>query len=314
MARRRKVVLHRIVLRGAVVPQRDGVRLPLQAHLILGRGGLAEQVLQQVQLGRAEIGADAVRLYLAEIVEMGGEAFVDEQDLLASLRMGAHYRMHHRRILLAQFLDLGIGEGLAEGRHGVMHGAQPGDLRLHLVRQVLVRRHHVHPDGVAAHLGAAHASQHRTHRRHLAPRHVGVVEVLAATRAAVTAKHHQFRVLRMMRDHRMHLQLAKAACHGHVLCRRDVLVAEEQHLELQKRAAQGEVGLVVERPGEVDAGNLGTDRGGRTAHAKRPGFGVLGVGPRRGRVFGDGGCCRLHGCLLVLSSWECSPARTCGAV
>src|SRR6186713_2972065 len=47
----RRVVHHRVVLGRAVVPEGEGVLRPAEAHLVLGNGCLADEVLQQ--LGRA---------------------------------------------------------------------------------------------------------------------------------------------------------------------------------------------------------------------------------------------------------------------
>src|SRR5689334_3469417 len=48
----RRVVHHRVVLRGAVVPERDAVRLPAPAHLELGDVRLAHEVREQARGAR----------------------------------------------------------------------------------------------------------------------------------------------------------------------------------------------------------------------------------------------------------------------
>lgn len=58
-----------------------------------------------------------------------------------------------------------------------------------------------------------------------------VVGVLRRARLLVTAQQHQ---LRVVRQHRVHFQLAEAAREGDVLRRRDVLIAEDQHLVLHQ--------------------------------------------------------------------------------
>ncbi|MCY1216284.1 hypothetical protein D9M72_281560 [compost metagenome] len=168
-----------------------------------------------------------------------------------------------------------------------MDRLQVGNARLHVVGQLFIGRGHVDPDGVAAHFGAGNTAQHRAHRGNLAPGHIGVVQVLAPALFAVAAEHHQFGMLGMVGEHRMHFEFTEAARDGHVLRRRDRLLAEEQHLVRQQRGAQPEVGGVIQGFAEIDAFDFGADGGRAAAHGERPGGRVLRA--ERFRAEGQGG-------------------------
>src|SRR5215471_167119 len=92
LAHRRPVVLHGVVLRAAVVPDGDGILRPAPAHLVFGNGRLRDQVVQQVGRTRRVVLAIAHVGRRMEIGEVGREG-VDEEDLLARLRMRAHDRV-----------------------------------------------------------------------------------------------------------------------------------------------------------------------------------------------------------------------------
>ena len=81
----------------------------------------------------------------------------------------------------------------------------------------------------------------------------------------VAAEQHQLGVVRVVREHRVHLELTEAAGQGDVGGRGDVLVAEHEHLVLHQRLAQGGDGVVVEGVVEVDGGDLGADARGDRA-------------------------------------------------
>ncbi len=85
---------------------------------------------------------------------------------------------------------------------------------------------HVHPDGVAAHLGCLPAAQHRAHRRALAPGRVAVECVLVVLFLAgeLLVDTHQAGIVGIAARDRMVLELAEAPREGDVLGGRDVLV------------------------------------------------------------------------------------------
>ena len=236
------------MLGGAVVPHGNGVGLPVQAHLILQQRGLAQQVVHQVLLlsmnfiGRAE--AVEVR---GEVGKVGDEGLVYIKDLLAAFRVRAHNGVNHGRVF-------GAGRQLFLRRHAraergqdVMHGKQLGNLLLARFGQLFVSLFHIDPDRVATDFGAFHAAQNRSHGRRLAPGHIGVIDVLGAGDLAVAAQQHQLMVVRMVREHRVQLQIAKAARKGHMLGRCDVLVTEDQHLVRDQGLAQ--LGVLLGRHG-----------------------------------------------------------------
>src|SRR5574337_2054330 len=78
----RRVVDDRIVLGAAVVPHRHRVRLPAEAHLVLGDEGLGDQVLKQLRGAGCVVLADAHVGGGVEVGEVRREG-VDVQDLLA---------------------------------------------------------------------------------------------------------------------------------------------------------------------------------------------------------------------------------------
>jgi hypothetical protein len=79
-----------MVLRAAVVPERDRVRLPLEAAMQFRRLDVAVEHLQY-----------RVALLLAQLHDAGGEGAVDEQCLAPGHRMGADQGMLLTRVLLA---------------------------------------------------------------------------------------------------------------------------------------------------------------------------------------------------------------------
>src|ERR1700756_5272559 len=72
LADRRPVVLDRVVLRGAVVPDGDAVGPPAPTHLVFGDGRPADQVSEQVRRARREVGAVPDVGGRVEIGEVGG--------------------------------------------------------------------------------------------------------------------------------------------------------------------------------------------------------------------------------------------------
>src|SRR3954464_3701743 len=82
------VVLHGVVLGVAVVPDGEAVVRPAPAHLVLGDGRLPDQVVEQLARTRGVVVPEAHVLRRVEVREVRGER-VDEQDVLAGLRVGA---------------------------------------------------------------------------------------------------------------------------------------------------------------------------------------------------------------------------------
>ena len=106
------------------------------------------------------------------------------------------------------------------------------------------------------------AGGHSTHRSSeaidgvLPPGHVAVVDVLARLAGGGAAEQHELGVVGVLREHRMHLELAESASECDVGGGRDVLVAEHEHLVTYQGLAQVGDGVVVERLVEIDRGRL----------------------------------------------------------
>src|SRR4029453_11496710 len=77
-----RVVHHRVVLGGPVVPHRHRVLLPAPAHLVLGDEGLADEVAQQLPGAGVVVLPEAHVLGRVVVAEVRREG-IDEEDLLA---------------------------------------------------------------------------------------------------------------------------------------------------------------------------------------------------------------------------------------
>src|SRR4051812_8931728 len=96
------VVLDGVVLGVAVVPDREAVVRPAPADLVLGNGGLPDQVVEQLARARRVVVPEA-HVLGGVVVREVRRVRVDEQDLLARLGVGADDRV------------LGVGEPLVQG-------------------------------------------------------------------------------------------------------------------------------------------------------------------------------------------------------
>ena len=117
----RGVVVHRVVLRRPVVPERDVTRAPAEAHLVLGHMRLLEQQTQH-----------PVALVPVPAHDAGGERGVDEEHPASGGRMRPHHRVLDRReVVLEGDQPLRGGEP-REARDEVVHRARPFETLLHL--------------------------------------------------------------------------------------------------------------------------------------------------------------------------------------
>ena len=91
----------------------------------------------------------------------------------------------------------------------------------------------------------------------------------------------------------MDVQRPEARPEAHLFGRRQTLVAEEDHLVLDKRGAVRGDGLVGELLGQIDAGDLGAERARQAADLERSHGILLGAAASIKRV-GDGGCNSLN--------------------
>ncbi|MNY13014.1 hypothetical protein D3C86_1461260 [compost metagenome] len=173
--------------------------------------------------------------------------------------MSAHHGVLRIRELGLERQALFDRHRRTEGRLDAMTGAQTFDLRLYLVRQMLVSLHHVGPHGVATDWRALQATQHAAQRRRLAPGGVGVPGVLVTVDRTVRilVDLDQARVIRVAADDRVILQFAEASGKGRMLGASDVLVAQEQHPMLEQLDADlGEQAVVMDGVSQFDANQL----------------------------------------------------------
>src|SRR5262245_56615146 len=168
-----EVVLDGVVLRAAVVPDGEAVGRPAPADLVLRHRRLADQVVEQLAAARAVVEPEADVPGVVVVREVGRER-VDEQHLLAGLRVRAHHRVLGVREALVQGQPLLDGHVGAEGGLDAVPRTQVGDLLLDVLGQPLVGLDHVHPDGVAADGRALDTAEHRAHRRGDPPARVAV--------------------------------------------------------------------------------------------------------------------------------------------
>ena len=221
------------MLGDAVVPKRHIAGLPAPADGEFRAGVVLEQQGQQ-----------RVAFFLAEFVDAGGEAVVDEQRFLAGFRVGADHRVADRRVVAAGLLPARQvfrpdAEALQrEGVHKVMGGGQAGEQGLQRGRQRGKRRRAAGPQRVAADFRQLARRQHRAQRRGGVEGDVGVPDGVVAQVKGFGVQHHDFRRVRVLRVDRVGVQRAKAGGKVALLARRQGLPTEEQHLVLQPGGAQ----------------------------------------------------------------------------
>jgi hypothetical protein len=80
---------------------------------------------------------------------------------------------------------------------------------------------------------------------------------------------HDFGVIVEMGQERVHDELAEAAPERHQVFRRQPLVGKVQHQMLEERRVDRGEGIVAERPGKIDAGDLGAERAGNRRYPDR---------------------------------------------
>src|SRR6516164_3455675 len=222
------VVLDGVVLGAAVVPDGEAVRRPAPAHLVVGNRRLADEVVEQVARARGEVDPVPHVLGRVEVDEMGGEP-VDEQDLLAGLRVRAHDRV------------LGVGESFPQGaplvgRHDrterrldAVPREQAADLGLDVLRQPGVRHRHVDPDRVPADRWRLDTPEHAAERRGFLPGPVAMVGVLVVFGRAVEilVDADEPGVIGVAGRDRVVLERAESPRQLNMLGAGDVLIAEE---------------------------------------------------------------------------------------
>src|SRR4051795_2663969 len=259
------VVLNGVVLGVAVVPDGEAVVRPPPPHLELGNRGLTDQVVEQFARTRRVVMPESHVLGRVEVREMRGVG-IDEQHLLARLRVGADDGVLGVREALVQGVALLLGHRRAEAGLDAVPGLQALDLLLDVLGQPPVRLGHVHPDRVAADRRTLHATQHRPEGRGHAPRGVAVERVLVVLGLAVQVLVDACKagVVRIAADDRVVLEGTEPLGEGNVLATGDVLVADEEHLVLQQQRPElGEERVVPRGLGQADVAQLGADARGQ---------------------------------------------------
>lgn len=191
----------------------------------------------------------------------------DEQGAAPGFRMGAHDRMHRR----PHFVDLGAGQVgappaalLQFGIFGevTVFGAAPVDGAPQVAGQLVPGQVLVGEQGIASIerqlLRVEHRAQagHRLVRQVRMPEMAGIAQAerLAAFLDVGNDQHFRLGGQLELAQH-MDLQRAEAAAEGHLLRRRDVLVAKHQHTVLKVGVVdQGEI-FPAQRNGQVEAAN-----------------------------------------------------------
>jgi hypothetical protein len=258
------------VHRRAVVPEHHVVRLPLVAIDVFRAGAQVEQLGQQ-----------RAALVLGQADDAGREMLADEQRLAARFRMRAPDRVHDGLDLVdlrlgqvraprIALLQVGVARQVAVLRLRTLDGA------LQVRRQAVPGRVLVGEQRVAADGRQLLRVQHRAQARRFLVRQVGMPQVAGvaqADRLAVFADVRNDQHLGLFGQlelaQHVDLQGAEAAAERHLLGGRDALVAEHQHVIIEMGAVDAREIGVAERLRQVEAHDLGAERGIEGADRKR---------------------------------------------
>ena len=257
------VVVHRVVLDAAVVPQRERPDLPAEPARELGLHLVLEEEAQQ-----------RPALLLGHPVEAGCMGHVDVEGTASGLGMDADDRVHRLVLLRLDGVAVDVADavlaGLADVGHGrAVHGAQRFEQRLHRRRQRLVGGVLAGVERVAAEGRELTGQQHRGHRRSVEVRGVGVPDA-PEVRGLVGQLRDgdDVRVPVDPRHERVPGDRADALGEGEELVGAELLIAEEHHAVVQPGLAHIGQDLVADG-GEVDPTELRTHRAGDRSDAER---------------------------------------------
>ena len=247
------VIVDRVVLRRAVVPDRDVAGLPAPAHGVFGRGDVRLEQVEQL---------------LAVIFRQADEALheiAEHQRALAGFRMDAHDRMlglvDRSGEDLVEMLSIGLGGArLHRVVVGVaVDGPELVGEPLQRRRQIEIGRGRIRPDGVAAERRDHDAAQHRYLRIGVDEGDVGVPLVGASATPAGIELQDRRRALDRA-DGRMRHQLAEPDGEAFLLGVVEmVLVAKEDDLVLEQHLVDGADRLVGQIARQLDVPDLGAE-------------------------------------------------------
>ncbi len=206
-----------------------------------------------------------------QIDDVGGEAGIDEQALLAGGRVGAHHRVDHRGMPGPRLLPLGLlgRAGEAVGREGfgeIMRRREAVEEALQPVRKAGIGGHHVRPQRVAADRRQLAGIEHRAHRRRLDEGDVGVPVVVVGRIAGMGVQHDDLLHLGIVGIERVDMQRAEAGGEVALLAWRQFLILEEQHAVAIEQRADRRHRFIAEPGRQVDAADGGADRSADRPH------------------------------------------------
>ena len=246
------IVVDRIVPAGAVVPDRNCARLPLETALIvIGQRGI-EQFFEQRQT------------FLAGLAnEVDREAAVHIEHFAARARMADHHRMDGTgfKVLPAQVLThigLRIKAVCFVNVIGGVKCLQVFDLVFQLIRERIISSAHMRPHRVAPFGRQMSCNQHRTHRRDLI---IGMIGVPCPANIGfligVFLDHGDLVEIFLQREIVVHIDPAPATTEFDVIFGRKFLIAENGNTVFVDRLfdlVHFGIGAICKR----DAGNLDT--------------------------------------------------------
>src|SRR5271166_608045 len=248
------VVPDRLVVRAAVIPERDRMRGPAETAGPLRLVAMIDQEPQHTLAFKPR-----------QFVDVGGEVLIDEDHLPAGHRMTRDDGVHRNRRAGPEHAGAVMGRGQAR------------EILLHPVRKCIIGRIHARKQGIAAAVGRnrmiiEHGAQWRDRRAGLVAVKIFSRNLL---RALVVMELAHVEVIGGLADGRLADMLAeptKIAGNADLVLEADFLVAEEEDLIPRERVVQLLDLLVAERSCQVDGADLGADMGARV----RGGDGFIG--------------------------------------